>query len=94
MAVETKVYSDSEVVELYREWSESTFSASFMGADDDYQEYVAEFREWLEVKESLPALLLVYEQQMLAEYRKQDARSAQQRLRSAVREYRKQDARS
>jgi hypothetical protein len=72
MAVEAKVYSDSEVVELYREWSEASFAASWMGADD-YREYVAEFSEWLEVKESLPALLLDYEKAMLAEYRKQDA---------------------
>lgn len=65
----TPQYSDAEVVNLYREWSEACFSAGFMGADD-YRGYVEDFRGWL--KDADRPALLVYEKEMLTEFRRQE----------------------
>ncbi len=69
-------YSDAKLIALYREWSDETYAAGFYGATEHS---VRRFRGWLQITEpervNLPPL--DYEQDMLDEYRKQEAGGGQ-----------------
>ena len=62
-------YNDQELIILYSYWSEENWAAGFMKPDRDI---VASFRKWIHLYCEHPRNLLDYEQELLAEYRRQE----------------------
>ena len=70
-------YTDSEVIRLYREWSELTWASGFYRSSPAV---VGHFRRWLTQQVSQLHKFKDYELEMLAEFRKQESEDSRCRL--------------